>query len=131
MAAFNYAKMGARAVQLVQRYGTTVTLRRLDNTPSDPAKPHLGPVDPEANATELAGLYAVFVEPSDTSKLGTEIQKADWLKRAQKIAIVAAVQNPEDYSTLVDADGTVWRIEGVSTLRPGSITLLHFVGVSR
>lgn len=131
MATFNYAKVAATAKRLVAKYGTTVTLVQLNRTPSDPAKPHLGPTDPLASPVDSLSISAVFVEPSDTSKLGIEVSKIDFLKRATKIAITAAPTDPSVFDKLQDADGTTWSITGASSLNPGGTAVVHFVGLTR
>jgi hypothetical protein len=130
MPAFDYSALAAKAQELVTRFGRAVTLRRLNVTPPDPAKPWRGPADARAGAFTLT-VSAVFVEPSSLQQLGLNADLVDWVAKSQNVAIVAAPQDLRDFSELLDTDSSVWRITGVSTLQPAADRLLHFVGVAR
>lgn len=45
--------------------------------------------------------------------------------------MIAGDADLSEYNELIDSDSTRWRIEKVQTLKPGNVTLLHFVGVKR
>lgn len=129
--AFDYAAILVTAQELVTEFGKSVTLRRLNTTPPDPAMPWLPPVDPRAAPAETLAVDAVFVEPSSQQFLGVNTEMVDWLKRANQIAIVATSADLSGFSELVETDSVVWRVVGVSTLNPGGTRLLHYVGVTR
>ena len=130
MASFDYGPIAAKAIELVTKFGRAITLRRLNLTPPDPSKPWRGPADARAGAFSLT-VSGVFVEPSSLQKLGLNADMLDWVPKCSNVAIVAAPQDLREFSELLDADSSVWRIMGVSTLQPAADRLLHFVGVSR
>jgi hypothetical protein len=130
MVAFDYSAVAATALDLVGQFGRSVTLRRLNSTPPDPAKPWRGPVDPRATATTLA-VSAVFVEPSSLQTLGLNAELVDWVAHCEQVAIVAGPDDLRDYSELLDSDASVWRVVGVSALKPAETRLLSYVGVAR
>jgi hypothetical protein len=128
--AFDYGRIAAIALAQVADKGRSVTLRRLNSTPPDPAKPWRGPVDPRATAITLA-VSAVFVEPSSLQTLGLNAELVDWVAHCEQVAIVAGPDDLRDYSELLDSDASVWRIVGVSSLQPATLRLLSYVGVAR
>lgn len=128
--AFNYGRIAAIAIKQVADKGRAVTLRRLNSTPPDPAKPWRGPVDPRAAAITLA-VSAVFVEPSSLQTLGLNAEMVDWVAHCEQVAIVASPDDLRDYSELLDSDASAWRIVGVSALQPATLRLLSYVGVAR
>lgn len=131
--ATDFAALATKLLERAHARGLarTVTLRRLNYTPPDPQQPWLPPADPRATPAATLAITAAFVHPSSARELGLEARLTDWVKRAQQIAIVAHVDDLSTYSELLDTDASVWRIEGVSTLRPGPTRLVHFLGVAR
>lgn len=130
MATFNYAKIAGRAATLVARFGRSVTLRRLNTTPPNPAEPWVPPADPRASAVTLA-VTAAFVHPTSLTDFGVDIRLIDWVPRAEQVALVAGSALLNEYSELVDSDASVWRIVGVQPLKPGPTLLLQGLGVAR
>jgi hypothetical protein len=133
-AAFIVPDFAVLATKLLERARTRglariVTLRRLDTTPPEPAMPWRGPVEPRATPAATLSVTACFVDPSSARDLELSAELVDWLKRAQQVAIMASASDLGDFSEVVDTDASVWRIEGVSTLKPGPMRLVHFVGV--
>jgi hypothetical protein len=129
--ATDFAALAAKLVERARSRGLAriVTLRQLVATPPDPQTPWLPPADPRAGAVTLA-VTAVFVDPSSERELGLRVELIDWLKRAMQIAIIASPEDLSTFSELVD-DAEVWRVVGVSTLRPGPTRIVHFLGVAR
>lgn len=139
--AFDYGEVAATAQELVTEFGRSVTLRRLNALPPDPAQPWVPAADPREPAEFVPGgseqtfaelaVTAVFVEPSSLAQLGgPNAQLVDWVKRAQQVGIIAHPDDISTFSELVDG-ADVWRVVGCSTLNPGGTRLLHFLGCAR
>jgi hypothetical protein len=135
MAGVDYAALAATARALVEANGRQVTLRRLEDAPSDVSKPWRGAANPASPADATATPFGVAVPPSSATALGMSTQDNDLVKRSQQIFIITPAEGEtQDYSTfheLVDDDGEPYRIVGVEKLRPAQVTLLYFVGVAR
>lgn len=134
MAGVDYAALAVTARSLVEANGRQVTLRRLEDAPSDVSKPWRGPTNPASPADATATPSGVAVPPSSLVTLGMTTSDSDLVKRSSSIFIITPVSGEtEDYSTfheLVD-DGEPFRIVAVEKLRPANVTLLYFIGVAR
>lgn len=128
--AFDYVSILLTARELITEFGRSVALRVLDSSAPDPAMPWRGPTNPRTAAVSQQ-FDAVFVEPSSLQKLGVNTDLLDWLPRAQQVAIIAHPGELVSFHELVDTDTSIWRIVGVSMLKPALVPLLHYVGVSR
>lgn len=135
MAGVDYVALAATARGLVEANGRQITLRRLEDAPSDAAKPWRGATNPASPADATATPYGVAVPPSSATSLGMSTQDNDLVKRSTQIFIVTPAQGEtQDYSTfheLVDDDNEPYRIVGVEKLRPAGVVLLYFIGVAR
>lgn len=132
--AIDYAALAVTARELVEANGRQVTLRRLENAPSNALKPWRGATDPTSPADASATPYGVAVSPSSAQSLGMSTTDNDLVKKAEQIFIITPVSGEtNDYSTFHELlDGAVpYRIIGVEKLKPGSTTLLYFIGVAR
>lgn len=127
---FDYIPIAAVALDLVTEFGKPVTLRRLDTTPPDPDMPWRGPVDPRATPAATLEVSAFLKEPPTGTALGGPASIRDWVKRAQKIAIIAGQDDLSVFSELVDGSD-VWRVVGSATLNPGGTRLITYLGVAR
>jgi hypothetical protein len=130
----DYAPTLATAKRLVRQFGRQVTLRKLDNTSSNPSKPWLGATNPATTAT-LASVYAVAVPPIPGSELGFSAIPDDLLKSIEQMFIVEVGETTPEaldtYTTLFDSDSKEYRIIYVEKLKPANLTLLYFIGVAR
>lgn len=135
MAGVDYAALAATARALVEANGRQVTLRRLENAPTDAQKPWRGASNPASPADAAATPFGVAVPPSSATALGMSTQDNDLVKRSEQIFIITPADGEtQDYGTfheLVDDDNEPYRIVGVEKLRPATVTLLYFVGVAR
>lgn len=129
--AFDYTEISETAVELVAEFGRQVTFVELGDTPADPTKPWRAASAPRSSPKRTLGLMAVLVEPASIDTLGRESAVVDFVKRSTQIAIVATSEDLEHYNEVHDEDGSVWRIQGSSELKPGSTRLLYFVGLSK
>ena len=135
MAAVDYATLAETAKTLIEQNGRLITFNRFNQTPGDNAKPWLGPTDPRSSVDATATISGVFVPPSGAAALGLRTVDSDLLKRTAEIAIVApgSVSPPFDLATaneVVDG-GVKKKVTFTETLKPGSTTVLYFVGVAR
>lgn len=131
--AINYAKLAAKAQQLVTQSGRTVSLIRKNETPIDNAKPWNGShAAPETalvvpaiqllpNAVRIFGLAAL----GDANRLDGLISLSEY------VYIVFAGENDLHQYTQVLDEGVYFNIEATQSLRPAEITLLGYIGVRR
>ncbi len=132
--AVDYVALANQALTLITDNGRSVTFRRLDRTPADPAMPWRGAADPRATPDASVAGPAVAVPPSGAAALGLRVEDSELVKRSEQIFIVALGATSTDDLTTFDEvlDGTeLWKIVGVEKLRPAATTLLYFVGVAR
>ena len=131
----DYTNIATTAKRLVDKFGRSVTFRRLDRTTlDDAAKPWRGTATPRTTLDATVTAIAVIVPPSSASRLGLTTRDNELIKRSEQIMIVAlGATSTDDLSTFDEVlDGTqLWKITTVETLKPGDTTLLYFVGVKR
>jgi hypothetical protein len=107
-----------------------VTLNKMDNVPASASEPWKGSSAPRTAVATLE-VSAVFVEPSSLDDLGKDYVSLEFLKRAQQIAFISTDVRLDQFNEMVDDDGTRWRITEMTELRPGSKSMLYFVGVTK
>lgn len=129
--ALDYTEFAELAEEEIAEAGRFVTLVQLGDTPTDPLKPWLGNTAARATPKRSEAVMAVFVEPSIMDKLGFNSTTLDFMKRSTQICMIYFDGPLGDFTELVDTDGSIWRVMGLTTLKPGATTLLHFVGVAR
>jgi hypothetical protein len=131
MSTFNYTEILAVGQGIIIEFGRIVTFVELGNTPSDSNKPWLGTATTRSSPLSTFSTSAVFVEPSSLDQLGQEVITDDFVKRSQQILIVASTQEFRKFDEIIDTDGSRWKIQGISELKPGDSAVMHFIGVSR
>lgn len=127
--AVNYANLAATAERLIGENGRNVTLKRISTAPADA----LVPWGPKATTTDIVVVKAVLI-PWDIKEIdGDIIRNADkrfYISETAFVAAAAAVTPTpahaalEDYTTLLDSDGSVWRILAISPINPGSTRIM-------
>ena len=127
----HYTELATKAEALITKFGRSITIEKFDTTPADASKPWRGPVDPRASLDATVATDGVFVEPSEASKLGMSVDVNDLLQRSEQIVIVSTSTDLNGFNELVDTDTTRWKILGFEHLKPGTVSLLYFIGVAR
>ncbi len=136
MADFCYDEMAECAEELISETGRTIQIIKFSETPDDSNAPWDGPTTPRLTPEKDVTTVATFVHPTSVSQLGKSTVSDDLKARSEQICLIAPGIStiPDDLATfteIIDDDTTRWNITGVETLRPGSKTLLYFVGVKR
>ena len=133
--AVNYTRLATTALRLVQENGRSMVFRRLDRTTlDDAAKPWRGTATPRATVDASVTATAVVVSPGVAVSLGLVTRDSELIKRSHQILICAlGATSTDDLATFDEVlDGTqLWKTQVVDTLKPASITLLFYVGVTR
>lgn len=124
----DFAKMAAVAQRLIEANGRTVSIVRHGKNPMDTDQPWRGSSEyPVATVTGKAA----FVAPSD---LGHRVVDAENVKRADKVALFAALNDGghslEDFDVIEDGD-VVWHILRASVLQPAITRVLYMFEVAR
>jgi hypothetical protein len=127
----DYVRLAATASRLVAANGRALSFIRLEETPTDTAKPWRGADTPRAQADSVVLGSGVAVPPSSLQSLGLSVSDDHFLKRAEQILIAVADEDIENYDEVIDEGSTVWKITGVEKLRPAETTILFYVGVTR
>ena len=130
--AFDYTGVLATARELTEEFGREITLQRLGTTPADSAKPWRGPANPMSPVAAEVVLNGVSVPPDSLRELGLMVQSPELVQRSKIIFIAGPDADDTDISTfnnLVDADGKIYRVVVIHTLKPALVQLLHFIGV--
>ncbi len=135
MTAFNYAPVQTIAIDLITRFGRSMTFERFDQTEQDASAPWDGPADPRTTPDATLTADAVAAEPESAVKLGLEALDNELLKKIDQILIVSppltfTTDDLETFNEVID-NSIRYRIEFVRKLKPGNLTLLYFVGISR
>lgn len=126
MTAYDYGPIAAKAVELVAKFGSTVTLVNLGATAADPTKPWAS-VSTSGKTTKTYS--AVRLEPTSYAQLGLKIDTLDFLKQSSAVYIIATGDDLTGYHKLIDADGVTYSIMGLTQMKPGATTLLYYLGV--
>lgn len=127
----DYVRLAATATRLVAANGRALSFVRLEETPTDTAKPWRGADTPRAQADSVVLGSGVAVQPSSLSTLGIHVTDEHFLKRADQVLIAVADDEIENYDEVIDENSEVWKITGVEKLRPATTTILYYVGVKR
>jgi len=117
------------ARELIAENGRSVTFQKLDASAADPAKPWKGAGAPTVEAEVTT--TAVFLP--DGSGMGKLIEDNDLFKKAEQVLLVAPPASGEvlgDFHVVLDG-GSRWKVDVAKELRPGPITVLYAMGVSR
>jgi hypothetical protein len=116
--------------RLIAKNGRAVKFIELNAAPANPSFPFEGPTDPAAVPTRTLTTSGCFVEPDSLIRLGITTKVEELLQRSDRIMLAPGSNDLSGYNTVVD-EGETYKITGIETLRPGTTTLLHFVGVMR
>jgi len=131
MEKFDYEEMLALAVELIEETGRQVTLQNYSTVPVDPARPNLG--SSPAVANELPGVWATFISTkSAESQWGLGFLSEDFVKRFSQMALIAGrAEDLKRYDTILDTDGTRYRIGEAQVLKPSTTVLLYGFGLAQ
>lgn len=125
----NYAKALALAQRLIAANGREIKLQRLSGTPANAAKPWEGAAAP--TVVEEVIVTGVFVPHAGTEDLGKLLLDEELAKRCEQICLVPGGTYNLANFTVIEDEGTKWRIELMRELKPGSTTVLYVLGVKR
>jgi hypothetical protein len=109
------------------KHGRTVTFIELNDVG---ALPWEGPADPTAAPKSSLVTVGCFVEPDSLQRLGLGVRIEDLVQRSKRIFLAPGPAVLKGYNQVLD-EGEYYTITGTETLRPGTTTLLHFVGTDR
>lgn len=126
----DFVKLAGVATRLITANGRTISLVK-------PAEDQVQPWEnPVGSATETPA-FGAFVPPNTVRQfgltaLGTGSEFRDLIQQSEQIIIVTP-QEDVDYGSFTNVldEGVQWGIIGSQTLRPGTVTLLGFLGVRR
>lgn len=125
----DYAELADVVNELILDTGRSVVLERLSATPPDSARPWRGPVAQTVASSLTAP--ATFV-PASGAGLGKELVSPELLKTVEQVCMTgpSTVFDIEAATTVTDG-AQRWRVEWVQTLKPGSVALLHVIGLKK
>ncbi len=133
MAAFDYSGLLAVSTRLITEFGRVITLSGLSAVSADTDKPWEGPASVAGTPLSLSG---VFVPPNTVRQfgltaLGAGTEFRDLITFSEQIIITMPGETDiRDYTNVNDG-GVVWGIIGIQVLKPGTVTLLAFIGIRR
>jgi hypothetical protein len=87
--------------------------------------------DPRSPPARSVTTPACFVEPDSLQRLGLSTKIDQLLQTSDRICLVSGIVDLAGMDEMIDDDGLYYKVQGMETLRPGTRTLLHFVGVER
>lgn len=116
--------------RLLKKHGRPLTFIELSATPANPAFPFEGPTNPQASPTRSLTTVGTFVEPDSLQRLGLSTKIEELLQRSDRICLVPGPADLKGYNVVTD-EGESYKILAIETLRPGTTTLLSFVGTLR
>jgi len=126
----DYVRSLALAQRLITANGRTVAVQKLSSTPADVNKPWEGTTLPTVATT--VSPKAVFVPHTGAGDLGKYLVDEELLKRCDQVVLIA-YDGTNDLGTFtqVQDGGSTWKIVWVRELKPGDLTILYAIGVSR
>jgi hypothetical protein len=113
--------------RLLTKHGRTVTLIELNDVG---ALPWEGATAPAAAPKRSLVTKGCFVEPDSLQRLGLGTHIEELVQRSKRIFLAPGPAVLEGFNQVID-EAQYYTITGMETLRPGTTTLLHFVGVNR
>jgi len=127
----DFVSLLATAQRLITENGRSITFIRHDKTLQDTDEPWKGPASARGTPDATSVHDAVFVEPASAVRLGIATVQEDLIMKSDQIMILAAgVVDLTRFQEVLDG-GTYWKITVIKDLKPGSTTVLSFVGVAR
>lgn len=114
----------AKVQKLIQKHGREISLTSKSTTPVDPDKPWLGTTTPAP-----VPVFALTLDPSSARGLGIATTYEDLKEKSENIYAIAPGVNVKSFSGITD--GEDYGIDFAYELRPGTTTLLWYVGASR
>lgn len=129
----NATRLAATAKRLIEANGRSVTIYKRARTAADTNKPWRGPADTPADTETV---IAAFVPPGGSGFGRSVIVDGSLAQAFDMVALVAATSLTsgvvlEEYSSIVDADGSVWSIANVERLAPGSTAFVYVLRLKR
>lgn len=129
-----YAEKLAKAKAKIRTRGRQITLSSLDPDSPDNAKPWLGANDPrDPLNTDSTTLFAVNVPMIAASSLGVRSETIELYKDTKSVFIAEPGEDtPEDFDQyqIVKDSGQEFKISFIEKFKPGSLTLLYYIGVT-
>lgn len=131
----DYLKMATMARNQIIDKGRPIVLSKLTGDPAaDPAKPWRGTgAKVKVSPVNTYGVFAVpnTSIPTESRGLGYDWIDVELLKRARKVCIVPALDNPalDDYHILTDGGKDFVLIWG-QCLKPGTQPLIYVFGMA-
>lgn len=116
------------AEELIPENGRDVTFIQLATASG--AFPGEAAGDPRTPPARSQVVTACFVEPDSLQRLGISTKLDQLLQTSDRICLVAGTFDLAGMDEVID-EGRYYKIQGMETLRPGTRTLLYFVGVKR
>lgn len=116
------------AEELIAEDGRDVVFIQLaEDVGSFPGEASGDPRNPPARSVSVK---AVFVEPDSLQRLGITTKVDQLLQTSDRICLVPGTYDLDGMNEVIDED-RYYKIQGMETLRPGTRTLLYFVGLER
>lgn len=125
----DYVELQADALEMINDAGRTVTVKKLDRTSADSAKPWRSP---GATVTTWS-CKAVFVELSSAVKLGMTMDVDELVKRNGRCLLLPASPSTPDlltYDIVVDGSEELRILRG-QVLKPGDTVMGYFLEVAQ
>lgn len=111
-----YSELAATAQELIDEYGQSVVLKKLDSSAADASKPWL-----DVNTSDVtATVKGVLLDYNERDVDGDLVRRGD-----MRAYVAHLTTDYRDYDQLTDAEGRVFKIINVSLLNPGGTKLLY------
>jgi len=129
-----YNRLAATAIRMINKRGRLIRLIRFDETAANAARPWKGP--PVSPTEPSSDVFGVFVPPTSVrhfglSALGLGTEMESMISTSEQIIIVSVGETDlRQFSEILDQSER-WGIFTSQILKPGSTTLLGFLGVRR
>jgi len=125
---FDYSGLANVAESMISQFGRPVTFLKFGSVAPTSTTPWDGTATPEQSVPG----HALFVEPSSATKLGMSSAAGDLEKRYSAVILAAfgagSSVDLTGFNEVQDGEDR-WGIIVVEKLRPGTASLLFFVGV--
>lgn len=127
MALIDYDELVSTVRELIEGTGRNVTFCKISAESEDSTKPWKS----TGSAVTITA-HATFVPVSGAQDLGLTISVTDLAKRISQVCLVAPheTHDLQTFNTIID-NGTKWRIEWISALKPGDTVLLIAMGIAQ
>lgn len=126
--AYDYSEDVAFANEMIAEYGRSITFSKVVDAGADASDPLADSMDADIVSPPV---MAAFVEITGLRALGMSVDQVALFKNSTSVALLApdGFTDFAQFNFLNDTDGSLWKVNATSVLKPGNTVVLYYIGV--